>query len=155
MRLVDGDDVVGELLAQLVDARLGHQVIGQGTAARGELVGRVGVDVGVDAADPGPAVHVPTDRNVDVDRCPVRSRTGVRRLELDVVGAPGDIVTDRDGDVRAWSHRSRRRRRRRGGEAGQTAHRRQHGCGEYAATEDWFHVISLVTRIAAYRQCRQ
>jgi hypothetical protein len=94
VRLVDGDDVVGEVVAQGVDLGLRDQIVGRlvlGT--RDEFVVRVVVEGRVEAAYSLGAAD-PAVRNVDVDRRAVRRRTGVRQLEalVAVSGMPVDTI---------------------------------------------------------------
>ena len=91
VRLVDGDDVVCELVAERVDLRLRDEVVGGGAlGARCELVIRVLVERRVEAGDPFGAADAAL-RDVDVDGRPVGGRVGVGLLE-DLVVRPARLA---------------------------------------------------------------
>ena len=91
VRLVDGDDVVCELVAERVDLLLRDEVVGSGAlSARCELVIRVLVERRIEAGNPFGAPDA-TLRDVDVDGRPVGGRVGVGLLE-DLVVRPARLA---------------------------------------------------------------
>ncbi len=103
VRLVDGDDLVCQLVAQVVDLFLGERELrGEVVGARGELVVRVVVKGGVEAMHPSRrrAVEWRALRHVDVDRRALIGRAAVDTSERLVVGAARRAVVDRHDDGR-------------------------------------------------------
>ena len=96
---VDRDDLVRQLIAHVVDLRLGQRVVGGiGVGARHELVAGRGVERRVEAVDAGRrrSVEGCALGNVDVHGGSVGSHSRVGLRELLVVGAARLTVVDRD-----------------------------------------------------------